>query len=73
LIRQQFGPPNQPEISILDYQSQQQKLMPLLSCAYAFHFATEYLVRFLIFFVFHVVTDMVSLLVLVISSAWQPL
>jgi acyl-CoA oxidase len=45
LIRQQFGPPNQPEISILDYQSQQQKLMPLLSCAYAFHFATEYLVE----------------------------
>jgi len=45
LIRQQFGPPNKPEISILDYQSQQQKLMPMLSSAYAFHFATQYLVE----------------------------
>ncbi|KAG0589378.1 hypothetical protein KC19_1G017400 [Ceratodon purpureus] len=44
LIRQQFGPPNKEEVSILDYQSQQQKLMPMLSSAYAFHFATEYLV-----------------------------
>eukprot|EP00245_Coleochaete_scutata_P000102 TRINITY_DN10107_c0_g1_i1.p1 TRINITY_DN10107_c0_g1~~TRINITY_DN10107_c0_g1_i1.p1 ORF type:complete len:679 (-),score=143.21 TRINITY_DN10107_c0_g1_i1:556-2592(-) len=40
LIRQQFGPPQQPEIAILDYQSQQQKLMPMLASAYAFHFAT---------------------------------
>lgn len=46
LIRQQFGPPNKPEISILDYQSQQQKLMPMLSSAYAFHFATQYLVSY---------------------------
>ncbi|XP_024375799.1 acyl-coenzyme A oxidase 2, peroxisomal [Physcomitrium patens] len=45
LIRQQFGPPNKEEISILDYQSQQQKLMPMLSSAYAFNFATEYLVE----------------------------
>jgi acyl-CoA oxidase len=44
LLRHQFGPPNKEEISILDYQSQQQKLMPMLSSAYAFHFATEYLV-----------------------------
>jgi len=44
LIRQQFGPPNKAEISILDYQSQQQKLMPMLSSVYAFHFAAEYLV-----------------------------
>lgn len=44
LLRQQFGPPNKEEVSILDYQSQQQKLMPMLSSAYAFHFATEYLV-----------------------------
>lgn len=44
LIRQQFGPPNKAEISILDYQSQQQKLMPMLCSAYAFHFASEYLV-----------------------------
>ncbi|KAJ4967201.1 hypothetical protein NE237_019050 [Protea cynaroides] len=43
LLRQQFGPPKQPEISILDYQSQQHKLMPMLSSAYAFHFATVYL------------------------------
>ena len=46
LIRQQFGPPNKAEISILDYQSQQQKLMPMLSSAYAFHSATEYLVSY---------------------------
>ncbi|XP_010680574.2 acyl-coenzyme A oxidase 2, peroxisomal [Beta vulgaris subsp. vulgaris] len=40
LLRQQFGPPKQPEISILDYQSQQHKLMPMLASTYAFHFAT---------------------------------
>eukprot|EP01018_Ginkgo_biloba_P038487 Gb_06285 [translate_table: standard] len=45
LLRQQFGPPKQPEISILDYQSQQLKLMPMLASAYAFHFATVYLVE----------------------------
>ncbi|KAJ6916925.1 hypothetical protein NC652_019358 [Populus alba x Populus x berolinensis] len=44
LLRQQFGPPKQPEISILDYQSQQHKLMPMLASTYAFHFATVYLV-----------------------------
>ncbi|GMH24722.1 hypothetical protein Nepgr_026565 [Nepenthes gracilis] len=44
LLRQQFGPPKQPEISILDYQSQQHKLMPMLASAYAFHFATLSLV-----------------------------
>lgn len=44
LLRQQFGPPKQPEISILDYQSQQHKLMPMLASTYAFHFATSYLV-----------------------------
>ncbi|KAJ8428452.1 hypothetical protein Cgig2_024113 [Carnegiea gigantea] len=44
LLRQQFGPPKQPEISILDYQSQQHKLMPMLASAYAFHFATLHLV-----------------------------
>ncbi|KAG0485162.1 hypothetical protein HPP92_009241 [Vanilla planifolia] len=44
LLRQQFGPPKQPEVSILDYQSQQHKLMPMLASAYAFHFATQYLV-----------------------------
>lgn len=44
LLRQQFGPPKQPEISILDYQSHQHKLMPMLASTYAFHFATLYLV-----------------------------
>ncbi|XP_002991925.2 acyl-coenzyme A oxidase, peroxisomal [Selaginella moellendorffii] len=45
LLRQQFGPPNKPEISILDYQSHQQRLMPLLASTYGFHFATQYLVN----------------------------
>ncbi|CAA7401005.1 unnamed protein product [Spirodela intermedia] len=44
LLRQQFGPPNQPEVCILDYQSQQQKLMPMVASAYAFHFATLFMV-----------------------------
>ncbi|KAL7255099.1 hypothetical protein ACSBR1_009295 [Camellia fascicularis] len=45
LLRQQFGPPRQPEISILDYQSHQHKLMPMLASTYAFHFATLHLVE----------------------------
>lgn len=44
LQRQQFGPPEQPEIAILDYQSQQERLMPLLAAAYGLGFAKEYLV-----------------------------
>uniref|UniRef100_A0ACD5XZ15 Uncharacterized protein n=1 Tax=Avena sativa TaxID=4498 RepID=A0ACD5XZ15_AVESA len=44
LLRQQFGPRRQPEISILDYQSHQHKLMPMLASAYAFHFARVHLV-----------------------------
>ncbi|RZS09702.1 hypothetical protein BHM03_00040815 [Ensete ventricosum] len=44
LLRQQFGPPKEPEVAILDYQSQQHKLMPMLASAYAFHFATLHLV-----------------------------
>ncbi|KAJ9561631.1 hypothetical protein OSB04_006791 [Centaurea solstitialis] len=44
LLRQQFGPPKKPEISILDYQSQQHKLMPMLASTYAFHFAAVNLV-----------------------------
>lgn len=44
LLRQQFGPPKQPEVSILDYQSHQHKLMPMLASTYAFHFATVHLV-----------------------------
>lgn len=45
LVRQQFGPPGGAEVAILDYQSQQQRLMPALASAYAFHFAAEFLVR----------------------------
>ncbi|XP_022929316.1 acyl-coenzyme A oxidase, peroxisomal [Cucurbita moschata] len=45
LLRQQFGPPKQPEVSILDYQSQQHKLMPMLASTYAFHFSTMQLVE----------------------------
>lgn len=45
LLRQQFGPPKQPEVSILDYQSHQHKLMPMLASTYAFHFATSHLVE----------------------------
>ncbi|XP_027365510.1 acyl-coenzyme A oxidase 2, peroxisomal [Abrus precatorius] len=45
LLRQQFGPPNEPEVAILDYQSQQHKLMPMLASTYAFHFATTNLVE----------------------------
>ncbi|KAL8475071.1 hypothetical protein ACS0TY_031479 [Phlomoides rotata] len=44
LLRQQFGPPKQPEISILDYQSQQHRLMPILASTYAYHFATLHLI-----------------------------
>ncbi|KAE8680687.1 Acyl-coenzyme A oxidase, peroxisomal [Hibiscus syriacus] len=45
LLRQQFSPPKQPEVSILDYQSQQHKLMPMLASSYAFHFAAQNLVE----------------------------
>lgn len=43
--RQQFGPPDAPEVAVLDYTSQQKKLMPLLANAYALHFATRFLVK----------------------------
>ncbi|KAK9869050.1 hypothetical protein WJX84_008987 [Apatococcus fuscideae] len=42
--RQQFGPPEAPEISVLDYQSQRQKLLPLLATCYGLHFARGVLV-----------------------------
>lgn len=45
LLRHQFGPSKQPEVSILDYQSHQHKLMPMLASTYAFHFSTLYLVE----------------------------
>jgi acyl-CoA oxidase len=45
LQRQQFGPPDSPEIAILDYQSQQGKLMPMLATAYGLGFAKDFLVE----------------------------
>ncbi|XP_067397371.1 peroxisomal acyl-coenzyme A oxidase 2 isoform X2 [Emydura macquarii macquarii] len=41
--RQSELKPGDPEAKILDYQTQQQKLLPLLATAYAFHFMTAYL------------------------------
>jgi acyl-CoA oxidase len=43
--RLQFGPPGGPEVAVLDYPSQQGKLVPLLANAYALHFAVQSLVR----------------------------
>lgn len=45
LQRQQFGPPDSTEIAILDYQSQQEKLMPMLARAYGLGFAKDFLVE----------------------------
>ncbi|NJK89154.1 MAG: acyl-CoA oxidase [Myxococcales bacterium] len=42
--RRQFGQPGQPETRILDYQTHQLRLMPLLARTYALHFAIEQLV-----------------------------
>ena len=42
--RTQFGPPGGPEVAVLDYPSQQGKLVPLLATSYALHFATRSLV-----------------------------
>ena len=39
LRRTQFGPPDEDEIPILDYRTQQRRLMPLLAKAFALHFA----------------------------------
>ncbi len=41
--RRQFGLPGQPEQLIIDYQSHQKRLMPLLANAYALDFALKYL------------------------------
>lgn len=41
--RRQFGPKDGPEVSILDYRTQQRRLLPLLANAYALHFALGYL------------------------------
>eukprot|EP00891_Asterochloris_glomerata_P007525 jgi/Astpho2/7525/Aster-02090 len=42
--RQQFGPSEGAEIAVLDYLSQQQKLMPMLATCYALHFTSRFLV-----------------------------
>src|SRR5436309_13580195 len=39
LRRRQFGPPGEDEVVILDYRTQQRRLMPLLAKTYALHFA----------------------------------
>lgn len=41
--RRQFGPAGKPEMFILDYQTHQRRLMPLLAKSYALHFGLEYL------------------------------
>ena len=43
--RVQFGPPGGPEVAVLDYPSQQDRLMPALATAYGLHFASRTLVR----------------------------
>ena len=43
--RRQFGlDKNEPEIRLIDYQTQQQKLIPLLASAYAMYFSGQYAV-----------------------------
>lgn len=37
--RQQFGPPGSAEIAVLDYQSTQTHVIPMLSTCYALHFS----------------------------------
>src|ERR1700733_6294258 len=39
LRRTQFGPPDEPEVALLDYRTHQRRLMPLLARTYALHFA----------------------------------
>ncbi len=43
--RKQFGPEGGSEVPILNYQTHQRRLMPLLAHAYAFHFALQYLTQ----------------------------
>jgi len=43
--RRQFGPAGKPEVPILNYQTHQRKLMPLLANVYAQHFALQYLTQ----------------------------
>eukprot|EP00164_Ancoracysta_twista_P006509 GFYU01009069.1.p1 GENE.GFYU01009069.1~~GFYU01009069.1.p1 ORF type:complete len:678 (-),score=183.24 GFYU01009069.1:295-2328(-) len=44
LSRHQFGPPNQPEISIMEYSTHQRRLMPHLAAVYGMTFTRKYLV-----------------------------
>jgi acyl-CoA oxidase len=47
LRRTQFGPPDEPEVALLDYRTHQRRLIPLLAGTYALHFAqAELLERF---------------------------
>lgn len=39
------SPPREPEPQILDYQTQQYKLLPLLATAYAFHCVGQYMTQ----------------------------
>ena len=41
--RRQFGPAGEPETPLIDYQTHQKRLMPLLANAYALDFALKYL------------------------------
>ena len=43
--RRQFGPEQEAETLLLDYQTHQKRLMPLLANAYALDFATKYLIE----------------------------
>ncbi len=43
--RQQFGPAEGREVAVLDYTSQQLKLMPMLATCYALHFTAAFLVE----------------------------
>lgn len=46
LLRRQFGPPGaREEVAILDYQTHQRRLMPLVATVYAVTFARDHLVE----------------------------
>jgi len=45
LRRQQFGPPDEEEVAILDYRTHQRRLMPLLAKTYGLHFAQQQLLE----------------------------
>lgn len=45
LDRKQFGPPGEPEQSIMDYPTHQKKLLPLIANAYAYDFAHDQILR----------------------------